>query len=308
MTVHDEPDKLHELGVLTKLADGGQGTVYRMSLRPGELYKSYHAPDQLNVGELKRLIRTVQSEPMRESDRALILESTAWPTGTVLENGVYKGLTMPEAPERFTADIGGRRKLRELQFLIFAAKPMWSDLALPAPEQRRKLVQCFAKLFRALHDADIVIGDVSPRNLLWALEPEPSVYSLDCDGFRINGFASPMPQAQTPDWVDPAQEIGVATLEGDRYKLALLILRVLLTEPKITPGEVAADPVRLERLGERVAALAVRVADGERCSAAEWARALDNRPTIQFDQVKPPAPRKRPGPPQGPGRPVIRFD
>lgn len=308
MTPHDEPNKLHELGGLTKVADGGQGTVYRMSLRPGELYKSYHAPDQLNVGELKRLIRTVQSEPMRESDRARILECTAWPTGTVLENGAYTGLTMPEAPERFTADIGGRRKLRELQFLIFAAKPMWSDLALPTPEQRRKLVQCFAKLFRALHDVDIVIGDVSPRNLLWALEPEPSVYALDCDGFRVNGFDSPMPQAQTPDWVDPDQEIGIATLDGDRFKLALLALRVLLTEPKLTPGEVAADPVRLEQLGERVAELVVRVADGERSSAADWVRALDNRPTIQFDQVKPPAPRKRPEPPRGPGRPMIRFD
>jgi hypothetical protein len=60
--------------------------------------------------------------------------------------------------------------------------------------------------------------------------------------------------------------------------------------------------------GERVAELAQRVADGERCHASAWVHALDNRPAIQFDQVRPPRPRKRPEPPKGPGRPMIRFD
>jgi DNA-binding helix-hairpin-helix protein with protein kinase domain len=298
--------RLDELGAIIKLADGGQGTVHRAALAPGELYKEYHAPELLNVGELERLIRTVRDGSTHRSERDLILSGTAWPTSTVTANGACTGLMMPEAPEHFTAEIGGRKRLRELQFLIFKSKPMWSELALPSQDQRREIVLGFVRLFKALHDADIVIGDVSPRNFLWAFEPRLCVYALDCDGFRVNGFAPPMPQAQTPDWVDPDQAVGVATLDGDRYKLALLVLRVLLTEPRITPEAVVADPARMERLGSRVAELVERVAAGERCRADAWIRALGDRPTVCFDPVVPPR-RRRPRSPGEPGRPTLRF-
>ncbi|THV43277.1 hypothetical protein [Glycomyces buryatensis] len=308
MTYQDEPTSLEELGQLTKLADGGQGTVHRAALMPGELYKRYHNPQELNVAELKRLVRRVYAEPMPEHARELILHSTAWPTGVVLEQGKYTGMTMPEAASKFTAQIGGRSKLQELQYLIFGRKPIWGEgLVLPNPDQRRELVLGFVRLFKALHDVDIIIGDVSPRNFLWSVEPHPTVYALDCDGFRVNGYDPPTPQAQTPDWEDPDQETGRATFESDRFKLALLVIRVLLTEPKTTPKDVASDPVRRAQLGDRVAELAVRVADGERCHAVEWLHAFDNRPTLQFDPVKPPPERGQPGPRKGPDRPTLDF-
>ncbi|WP_051393411.1 hypothetical protein [Glycomyces arizonensis] len=303
---HDEPTSLDEFGRLDKLADGGQGTVYRAARRPGELYKSYFDPSQFNVGELKRLIRRVYVDLRNSEARRLILASTAWPTGVALQDGRYTGMTMPEAPAEFSALIGGRTRLKELQYLIFEPKPMWGDLRLPDADERRRLVVAYVRLFKALHDADIVIGDVSPRNLLWTVEPEPAVYAIDCDGFRVNGYAAATPQAQTPDWVDPDQRSGLATFENDRFKLALLVLRVLLVKPKATPEQVASDPALQEALGERLAALAARVADGDRCHAVEWLRALDNRPTITFDPPKPPP--KRPEPPRGPDRPVLRFD
>lgn len=308
MKRQDEPNLLEELGALTKLGDGGQGNVHRAALLPGTLYKAYHSPTQLNVAELKRLIRLVHHDPIAEGTREHILASTAWPNGVVLENGTHTGLTMPEAPARFSVMIQGGTRLRELQFLIFEKKAMWADLQLPDADQRRELLIGYARLFKALHSLDIIIGDVSPRNLLWSIDPYPAVYALDCDGCRINGHPAPMPQAQTPDWADPDQEVGVATFATDRFKLALLIIRVLLVEPKVTPRDVALDPIRRARLGDRIADLAVRVADGERCLAEEWLNALDNRPTITFDQVRPPEKRERPKPDKGPDRPVIDFD
>ncbi|HEX2143023.1 MAG TPA: hypothetical protein VHG10_00805 [Glycomyces sp.] len=307
MTPNDEPTGLDELGTLTKLADGGQGTVYRAARMPGELFKRYLDPSQLHVGELKRLIRRIHLDERSQHARETILRSTAWPTGVVLEDGKHLGMMMPEAPPRFSTRIGGKSRLKELQFLIFEPKPMWSEVGLPDRDQRRELVLSFVRLFKALHDADIIIGDVSPRNLLWTLEPHPGVYAIDCDGFRVNGHPAPTPQAQTLDWVDPDQETGRATFESDRYKLALLILRVLLVEPKATPQQVAADPKRLSALGDRAAELVGKVAGGERCHAVEWLRALDNRPTIHFDPPKPPPGRERPEPPEGPGRPTLRF-
>jgi DNA-binding helix-hairpin-helix protein with protein kinase domain len=304
----DEPTDLRELGALDKLADGGQGVVYRAARMPGELYKRYHDLSQWNVGELKRLIRRVHADPMPGAARERILAGTAWPTGVVLEDGEHVGMMMPEAPAHFTTIIGGSPRLKELQFLVFAPKPMWSEVRLPDADQRRELALGYVRLFKALHDGDIIVGDVSPRNLLWTLDPHPAVYAIDCDGFRVNGYPAAVPQAQTPDWVDTAQETGKAGFDGDRFKLALLVLRVLLTEPKVTPADVAADPRRREAVGERVAALAARVAAGERCHAAEWLRALDDRPTITFDPVGVPPQRGRPEPRKGPDRPVLRFD
>ncbi|GAA1674124.1 hypothetical protein GCM10009830_20610 [Glycomyces endophyticus] len=306
MTHHDRPSSLDDLGELTVIGDGGQGVVKRTSRMPGVLYKQYHAREQLNVVELERLIRLVHTDMRPGPDRNLILSSAAWPSGVVLDGGVHCGLTMPEAPDHFTADIGEARKLRELQFLIFRKKAGWSNLRLPDETQRRALLLRYARLFKALHAIDVIIGDVSPRNLLWTIEPEPAVYMLDCDGCRIAGHLPPMPQAQTPDWADPDQEVGTATFDSDRFKLALLILRVLLVEPKITPVQVAANSEQLGRLGGPVAELAVRVADGERCRAEEWIGALENRPTLTFAPIQPPAPK--PGPRrEGPERPMIPF-
>lgn len=306
MTPNDEPTSLYEMGGLTELADGGQGKVYRASRMPGELFKRYLDPSTLNVGELKRLIRRIHVDERSERVRETILSATAWPTCMVIEDGTYVGMMMPEAPPQFSTSIGGRPRLKELQFLIFEPKPMWSEVGLPDPEQRRGLALGYVRLFKALHDADIIIGDVSPRNLLWTLDPDPAVYAIDCDGFRANGYPPATPQAQTPDWVDPEQETGRASFDSDRFKLALLVIRVLLTEPKVTPVQVAADPRRQAALCGRVAELVLKVAGGERCHAVEWLRALDNRPTIHFDPPNPPT-RRRPEPPAGPDRPTLRF-
>lgn len=308
MNPNDEPTSLDELGTLDKIAEGGQGTIFRAARMPGELYKRYLDPTALHVGELKRLIRRIHVDERSQHARETILRSTAWPTSVVLENGRHVGLMMPEAPPRFSTAIGGKTRLKELQFLIFEPKPMWSEVGLPGPEERRELALGYVRLFKALHDAEIIIGDVSPRNLLWTLDPDPAVYAIDCDGFRVNGYPAPTPQAQTPDWVDPDQETGRASFDSDRFKLALLVIRILLVEPKATPQQVAADPQRRTALGDRVAELVCKVANGERSHAVEWLRALDNRPTIHFDAPQPPPPRERPDPAQGPGRPVLRFE
>lgn len=305
----DEPTELEELGALDKLADGGQGVVYRAARMPAELYKRYHDVSQLNVGELKRLIRRIHTAPSRGSARELVLASTAWPTGVVIEDGRHVGMMMPEAPAAFSTRLGGKTRLKELQFLIFEPKPMWREVGLPDADGRRALAREYARLFKALHDFEVIIGDVSPRNLLWTIEPEPAVYAIDCDGFRVNGYPPPTPQAQTPDWIDPGQRGGHATFESDRFKLALLVLRVLLTRPKVTPADVAADPALLGALDERTAGLAVRVANGERCHASEWLGALENRPMLTFEALpRTPPRRERPEPRRGPDRPVLRFD
>jgi len=293
-----EEVRLADLGVLEEIADGGQGKVYRIPARPGELLKRYHPHvcDQLNPGALRRII--ARPAAMTAADRRLVTESTAWPTALVTDGGRYVGFLMRQAPERFSATIGRSGKLLELQFLLHPLKPMWRALVLPSPAERRELAKCYVRFFQVLHRYDVIVGDVSMKNFLWTLRDGPAIFALDCDGFRLNGHHPAVPQPQTPDWEDRTAVQGRATLESDRYKLALLVIRVLLADPYLTPPDVMKRPELAGQLGEALTGLVRRAAaDRVRPTAEHWLRALDGRPTVVLS-----SPGGEPRSGQSPGR------
>jgi DNA-binding helix-hairpin-helix protein with protein kinase domain len=76
--------------------------------------------------------------------------------------------------------------------------------------------------------------------------------------------------ADTVGWADPAARPGEATLDSDRYKLALVVLRLLLADHAVVPGDLPCH-----RLDRPLMALAQRaVVAGGRPSAGEWLAAL----------------------------------
>lgn len=255
---------LTDLTVVEKLAEGGQGTVFRLT--DGRLLKLYHAEVAVLSVELGRLIQL----PVRQ----LVGAMTAWPTGRVFHRGRCVGLLMPEAPARFATKLAGASRLLELQFLLYPRRAMWADLALPDDDQRRRLAAGYARLFDVLHRNEIVVGDVSMRNLLWTLSGGPGVFAIDCDGFRLAGRPPAVRPADTAGWVDPACPRAV-TLDTDRYKLALLTVRLLLGNHVVTPADGCAKPLLRAGFGPAVAALAARAGKpGTRPSAASWHAAL----------------------------------
>jgi DNA-binding helix-hairpin-helix protein with protein kinase domain len=226
---------LGDLAASAKIADGGQGRVFRLADLPGTLLKLYHPGIAVLPDELGRLI------DLDGGHRDLC----AWPTGRVFDGGRCVGLLMPEAPSRFATSLAGRRRLLELQFLLYPRRPMWADLTLPSPSERRRLAAAYVELFRVLHAADVVVGDVSMRNLLWTLADGPAVFAIDCDGFRLTGRPPAVRPADTAGWGDPARPREV-TLDTDRYKLALVALRVLLGNHIVTPEDVCRNPPALD--------------------------------------------------------------
>src|SRR5690606_15661600 len=152
----------------------------------------------------------------------------------------------------------------------------------------------------------VIVGDVSMKNFLWTLRDGPAIFALDCDGFRLNGHHPAVPQPQTPDWEDRTAVQGRATLESDRYKLALLVIRVLLADPYLTPADVTRRPELAGELGEALTGLVRRAAaERVRPPAEHWLRALDGRPTVT---LSPPGPEPRAGQPPGgtdPARPTV---
>lgn len=258
--------QLTDLAAATKVAEGGQGTVFRLTRPAGTLLKLYHREVAVLAVELARLIDL----PAREA----VATRTAWPSGRVFDRGRCVGLLMPEAPDRFTTTIAGRRRLLELQFLLYPRRAMWAELPLPTDDERRVLAAGYVELFLELHRHDVVLGDVSMRNLLWTLSGGPGVFAIDCDGFRVAGRPPAVRPADTAGWVDPAgrQEI---TFDTDRYKLALLTLRILLANHRVTPEDVRGNPLLHGRLGPPLALLAAGAAvPGSRPTAECWLGAL----------------------------------
>ena len=107
-------------------------------------------------------------------------------------------------------------------------------------------IRCSARSPRALvflHKHGVCIGDISPKNLLFSLNPHEAVYFIDCDAMRINSVSA-LPQMETPEWTVPAGE-ELATVYSDSYKLGLLALRLVAGDhdtknlqhiPSTTPG------------------------------------------------------------------------
>jgi len=268
--------ELADLGIAAPLADGGQGVVYRLARPAGMLLKHYHDDVEVLPVELGRLIDLPAG--MTDADRAHVTAATAWPSGRVFRDGRCVGLLMREAPERFATRLAGRRRLLELQFLLYPRRAMWKQLELPSGAQRCWLAVHYLRLFDVLHRNKVVFADVSMRNLLWTLTGGPAVFAIDCDSFRVADRPAPVRPRDTVGWADPAAGPGEATIDSDRYKLALLTVRLLLGDHAVTPEEACASPAMRAALGPVLTALAAAAAHpGRRPPANSWLKALTGR-------------------------------
>jgi hypothetical protein len=204
----------------------------------------------------------------------------------------------PIPDEFFAPNAIGDLKLRELQFLLYEPKPMWGGI-LPAgvgTATRVDVAAEFTRLMSLLHGKALVVGDVSMRNILWAPGDRTRIFVIDCDGVRRVGGRPVLPQAETPDWGDLQQPRSGPDLDTDRYKLALLIGRVLAGRPYIRPERDGLDlpPDIPPTVAARVSPLWLQAGGprGTRPAAGQWLMALEGRIDIP---VRPPGP-VRPAP------------
>jgi hypothetical protein len=123
-----------------------------------------------------------------------------------------------------------------------------------------------------------VLGDLSVKNVLWT--PAGATYLLDCDALRLVGTQPPVPQPNSPGWEDPLFP-GTQSQLSDRYKLALVVLRVLARDFQ-TRDPATARPVLTERLTALLRS-ALRDRPESRPTAADWSAALPHRGTELID-------------------------
>ncbi|GIH72315.1 hypothetical protein [Sphaerimonospora thailandensis] len=306
--------QLGSLSLGDKLGMGGQGAVYDFKSPRGRglegagyVYKEYLQPAAVNAAALADLVALPGRMASNERDR--LLAQAAWPLARVLNGNRVTGFIMAKVPSQFWGEATAGRKLREAQYLMFEPKPLWGDIVPPDAGGRLEVARRAASLFQLLHANRLIVGDVSMRNLLWSPSPV-GIFLLDCDGARVEGRSPVMRQPETIDWDDPLQLRAGPDQDTDRYKLALLIVRILTRDHGLRPG---TDPRFVPGLPDPVVQVVTKRFKeaagprGTRPDAARWAMALMGRDIIELD---PPGPvRKPPTLPKAPmDQPGRRFD
>ncbi|WP_326798101.1 DUF4189 domain-containing protein [Streptomyces sp. NBC_01808] len=264
-----------------RLGQGGQGTVHQVTNKKvntsqgdgwDAVYKEY-APavlPQLDVTALEALVGLTAAQGR------WLCERTAWPAAVVRQQGITCGFLMRAVPDRFMFTLqrlqgstGTSRRLANMEYLLNDDAYVAGIGLVISERDRLLLLADLADTLDRLHALGIVIGDLSPKNLLFATGPRPGCFLIDCDAVRLHG-ATALPQAETPDWEIPAGE-EKATRAGDAYKFALLAVRLLARD------QTSTDPAALSSLSPELGRLARAGLDRDpaaRPAPGQWAAPL----------------------------------
>jgi serine/threonine protein kinase len=295
------------IGVLDKIGQGGQGVVYRApsartDFAKSMVYKEYKAGvlASLNVAALEAMPEFLESS-LTYGDGAILISLASWPCAVVEDAGKTTGFVMPSIPDEFFTDFWTSNKSTpsrvpaEFQHLLNEPQVLAMRFAgnVISDRQRYELLRQVASALLFLHDRGVCVGDISPKNMLFALSPSPAVYFIDCDAMRVNG-ASLSQQMESPGWQVPAGE-DKATVYSDRYKLGLLALRLILgSQDAADPGRLpASTPAELRRIITDT----VTNPPHRRPDLASWDRALAAAIATAPQHTPTPAPPPRPASP-----------
>ncbi|MEV4284851.1 hypothetical protein AB0K40_05050 [Nonomuraea bangladeshensis] len=288
-----------------RLGQGGQGTVHevlnrRINGQWDVAYKEYDPGvlESLDTAALAAMTDLIGRLP--GWDAAWLCDKTAWPAELVETGGAVSGFLMRAVPQRYFFDLrtlsGAERRPATLEFLLNADAYV-AGIGLRISDRDRLLLMAdLAGTLARLHAMDIVVGDLSPKNLLFSTDAPPECFLIDCDAMRLAG-AEAMPQVETPDWRLPEGE-EKGTPGGDAYKLALLVVRMFARD------QTSADPGRLAAVSPALADLAAAGLQEDpalRPGPEQWAAAL--REAAGSASAVPPL-LPPPPPPPGPPGPV----
>ena len=260
-----------------RLGSGGRGTVHgvlnrKINSRWPVAYKEYNAAaqDAVDTDALTTMVELIPA--LSKSTAEWLCTTAASPAAVVERQGRISGFLMRTVPDEYYFDYCGfdgkvTRKLATTEFLLNDDSYTCSiGLYVNERERLRLLADLAAKLCR-LHALGIAVGDMSPKNLLFATGSRPNCFLIDCDAMRING-RSVLPQAETPDWQIPVGE-EKGTASSDAYKLALLAVRMFARNQ--TSRDPGVLPATAEPKLAELARAALHGQSGARPAPDEWA-------------------------------------
>lgn len=290
MTMEIPRQSLPATASLTRLGTGGEGVVYDLPAAavPQEVrtaaggrpvvYKEFLHQDSPAEAQHHRAVVGFLGK-LGSVQREWLLDRAAWPLAVVVNGGAVCGILMPKIPAQFFRDFptpsgGSLRKEADFQMLLNNKAFLKARGIGIGKKWKLGLLIQGAELLRVLQGAGLVVGDLSARNLLFAVgdskDDQGSVYLIDCDSVSTPGSMN-LSGMETPGWSLPSGE-KTQTPEGDRYKFALLVLRVLAGDQMTRNiGDLPSSaPVQVRRLTERT----LSSAPTDRPRFQEWVEVL----------------------------------
>lgn len=314
-------------GDLIEIGKGGEGRVFTVRSMPGFVYKEFvefpgHTP---NKSALEELMGSLQQ--MSPDERSWLSERTTWPQTLVMDGNKMKGFLMPLIGQQYFKKYGIRANPKnvacEWNYLSMRSKyegnkNIYSEVPRVTHFGAFSAVVDLCKTTEILHRYNIVIGDMSGRNLLWTDVPTLRVMVIDCDSFHLEGKVGVSPPKQSPDWEDPALATPLTTKESDLYKLALAAYRGVwaattdrpLAGNKPIPHVPDGVPEILRSLIERSIGASPRPSAKEWVDSLKQAVAFNGRPTIAIDasgKISRPTTDRSSQIPR-PSRPIIKMN
>ncbi|KUL21924.1 protein kinase family protein [Actinoplanes awajinensis] len=312
---------LRRLGRLEQLARGGTATVFlapdlRLPDLPGSrfVYKRYTGATKRRAGPslaggLSGFVRFRDRLP--DAQRAAWDARIIWPLRVVVdEDGAADGVLMRLIPDRYFQDFrkrsgGLHRKPREIETL-FGDDATTRRTGLPPVDvgDRLRLIRAVAGAYAMMHRQNVVVGDVSGRNIIYDPDPaRPSVLVVDVDSARVRGTRAVFGmQPHTPNWqppealaasaelarLDPADtdahdrlraRWAIQSTTTDVYKFALMAARILANGrgAAVRRDPAGAHRILRERAGAQAAALldaSLSPAGRDRPAMRDWYEAL----------------------------------
>lgn len=270
---------ISSLGQGQQLGRGGQGRVTAVSgtLIKGQwpaVLKTY-AHDV--VGSLNAAaLETVVGFPgtLGAKDRDWLDEKSAWPALIAEDRGMVCGFLMRVVPPTYYFDFrtqtqGTLQKPAEMAFLLNSDRYVSGSGLSVSDRDRLLLLEDLAGALARLHSLGVVVGDLSPKNLLFSFNGAPRCFIIDCDAMLVRG-RTVLPQVQTPDWEVPSAE-PMATPASDAFKFGLLAIRLFARD------QSSHDPIPVAMLSAelgRLAAASQHPDPSQRPGPGAWIPAL----------------------------------
>jgi len=284
------------------LGRGGQGTVYPVANRRINeavnggwevVYKEYNPATLalLDADALRAMVDLLGNLDAVEA--RWLCDKTSWPVAVVERSGQVCGFLMRAVPDRFRFDMRAlsgttppKSVLATLEFLLNDEAYIANIGLAVSPRDRLELLADLATTLDRLHSMGIAVGDLSPKNLLFATGQDAGFFIIDCDAMRLRGVSA-LPQVETPDWQAPAGEER-ATSATDVYKFGLLATRMAAGDQTTT------DTMRLATIGAGLGHLARASLNADPTSRptspAHWINELNAAAQAAPQAVPPPPP------------------
>ncbi|MEE1772776.1 DUF4189 domain-containing protein [Streptomyces sp. JV185] len=293
-----------------RLGDGGQGIVYGVPRAPGKLsgqlaYKEYRPQVRPDPAALQALAASLST--LDPADQSFLSERLAWPIAIVYTGSAPSQLPLPANSgtsvvgflmqrvgnefELNSTAIGGVKQ-QGLEFLL-NPETFLQTIGLTLDDRTRlDLLTDLASTLSRLHKGGVVVGDLSPKNVLFTLDGAPRVLLIDCDSMRYR-TQDVLPQVETTGWSVP--ESAKATPASDTYKFGLIAARIF------NQDQVSTDLGPLRGVAPELADLAQRSTRSDparRPALAEWLHPLEQArkrtqpgKRTKVKAPKPPTPR-----------------